>query len=319
MDEAKQAVNAALGEVKWLRKSQPSAFYIVGGAWRAIGRIAMARADHPIPILDHYTMQRAEMIDLCRFVEQQSVESLEGMDSVQKRRAPTLPFAALVLRKVLQKSGAPLVSVSSSGVREGALFAELSEQEREEDPLLLLCQHYAERLAPGDAVRRRQVYEFLSPLHEDETPRQARLRRAATKLTNIAGLFHPDTRGNEAAVSVLNMPFLSLDHPSRVALAAVLYQRHQSSPATFPPHLHTELIDEGDILWAQRTGLALRFVAEFDPIGSAILPHAGLRRDADRLTLLLPEAQAAFLGETPERRFEKLAAAYGLEPAVERI
>ncbi|MBB4659833.1 hypothetical protein [Parvularcula dongshanensis] len=314
--DAKKAVNAAIADVPWLKGLEPTTFYIVGGAWRALGRLAIMQTGHPISILDHFWLPAERAIELCRLVEQQSVESLASTPGVPSRRAPTLPFAAMVLRKIVSKSGAKRVAISSCGVREGSLYAELSPEERAEDPLVALSQHYAERLSPGGMERRRAIFDFLSPAFANETSRQARLRRAAAKLTNVAGLFHPDSRGNEAAVSVLNMPFISVDHPGRVALAAILFQRHTASEADFPAHLHTQLLDDDTLRWTRQVGLGLRFASDFDPVGRTVLPRARLSADQDTLRLELERGDRDYLGDSPRRRFEKFAGSLGLAPKV---
>ena len=308
-----------LDRAPWLTAGAPETFYVVGGAWRNLGRLAIEQTGHPLSMLDHFSVTKGRAIDLCRFTERQSVESLTGIPVVSKRRAPTLPYAAMVLRLILERAPVARVAVSACGVREGLLFEALDEETRALDPLFELARHFAGRLSPSGRLRRRAIFRFLTPLFATDGARRDRLRRAGTTLTGIAGLFHPDTRANEAAVSVLNMPFISVDHADRVALAAILYQRHTSAMADFPGHLHTELMDEDERAWTRRVGLALRFAADLEPVGRTLLSEAIIRRTDDRLVLTLPREQAAYLGESPERRFGKLAEALGAEPVVERV
>ena len=310
---------AQLDRAPWLAQGRPDTFYVVGGAWRALGRLAIAQDDHPLTMLDHFGVSRREAIDLCRFTERQSVGSLQSIPVVSKRRAPTLPYAAMVLRLVLERVEVRRVAVSSCGVREGMLFEALDAEVRALDPLFELARHFAGRLSPSGRLRRRAIFRFLTPLFAGDDARRDRLRRAATTLTGIAGLFHPDTRANEAAVSVLNMPFISLDHPGRVALAAILYQRHTSQPAEYPDHLHTRLLTEEERDWARRVGLALRFAADLEPVGRTVLSDAVIRRREDALVLSIPQEHAGYLGEAPMRRFERLAEAFGLTGEVERL
>ena len=321
MAGAKRAAREALSGLDWLGATDgqpaPRTFFVVGGAWRAIGRLAIARDDHPIRILDHYALSADRMVELCRLIERQSPETLAATPGVQSRRAPTLPYAAMILRKVVERSNAQRVAISSCGVREGSLFADLSADDRRTDPLIALCGHYAERLSPGSMARRRAIYGFLGPGFAGETHREARLRRAATKLANVAGLFHPDARANEAGVTVLNMPFISLTHEERVMLAAALYQRHTSSEADFPEHLHTRLLTADEADWARRVGLGLRFATDLDPVGTNALPKASLQVDGGALRLRLAEGDAAYLGDAPRRRFDRFAGALGLAPVVD--
>lgn len=319
MAGAEEFAKSELDRAAWLSDGAPDTFYVVGGAWRNLGRLAIDQGGHPLTMLDHFAVSGKSAVELCRFTERQSVQSLQSISAVSKRRAPTLPYAAMVLRLVLERTDVRRVAVSSCGVREGMLFEALDEEIRALDPLFELAKHFAGRLSPSGRLRRRAIYRFLTPLFADDTARRDRLRRAATTLTGIAGLFHPDTRANEAAVSVLNMPFISLDHADRVALAAILYQRHTSSMAEFPGHLHTELLDESDRAWTRRVGLALRFAADLEPVGRTLLSEAMVRTVEDKLVLSLAEEQSAYLGEAPERRFAKLAEALERTAVIERL
>src|SRR5690606_17726591 len=71
-------------------------FYAVGGAWRALGRIDMAFRNHPLGVLHHYEMSRAEVLKLVDVVRKQSKRSLERLEEAAAKRAETLPYAAAV-------------------------------------------------------------------------------------------------------------------------------------------------------------------------------------------------------------------------------
>ncbi len=65
-------------------------FYAVGGAWRALGRIDIGQRNHPLGVLQHYEMSRAEVLKLAEVVRRQSKKSLERLEDSAAKRAETL-------------------------------------------------------------------------------------------------------------------------------------------------------------------------------------------------------------------------------------
>lgn len=94
-------VEHALSRTKLLSK-RGGDFYAVGGAWRALGRIDMALTNHPLGVLHHHEMSRAQVLKVVDAVRKQSRRSLERLEEAAAKRAETLPYAAVVLEHVMQ-------------------------------------------------------------------------------------------------------------------------------------------------------------------------------------------------------------------------
>ena len=60
-DRVRKQVAQALGRTKLLNR-RGGDFYAVGGAWRALGRIDIALTNHPLGVLHHHEMNRAEVL-----------------------------------------------------------------------------------------------------------------------------------------------------------------------------------------------------------------------------------------------------------------
>jgi exopolyphosphatase/guanosine-5'-triphosphate,3'-diphosphate pyrophosphatase len=65
-----------------------------------------------------------------------SVVSLTGIPGISSRRAAMLPYAGLLLKRLMKKGKFNRVVFSAFGVREGAVFDTLPEGVRAVDPLL---------------------------------------------------------------------------------------------------------------------------------------------------------------------------------------
>ncbi|MCI5043744.1 MAG: Ppx/GppA family phosphatase, partial [Aquisalinus sp.] len=239
--ESEAHVEDVLSSLDWLISEEAGTLYAVGGAWRAIAKIHMAKSQYLLPILHQYEVVRADILSLCSLIERLGPLSLEKMPGVQKKRLNTLPHAAMVMRKVLEKSKAEKLVVSSGGVREGILFDGLSHEVRRQDPLLTMAREYARRYAPDPAFGE-AVFELINPLFTKENDREKRIRRAACIMCDLAALHHPDMRARHASALVLHSPLTGVDHQDRVALAAALYFRYRGKATSWPSHIPESLL-----------------------------------------------------------------------------
>ena len=120
-------------------------FYAVGGAWRALGRIDLKMRDHPLGVLHHYEMSLAEAIKLADVVRKQSRKSLERLEDAAAKRAESLPYAAVVLERVLARGKFNRVILSAFGLREGVLLDRMSKPALDMDPLIAAAEAVAGR------------------------------------------------------------------------------------------------------------------------------------------------------------------------------
>src|SRR5262249_37220538 len=89
-----------------LPASEGGALYLVGGAFRALARMHIAQTGYPLAIVHHYVLRREEARDLAGVVMAASRRVLERMPGAPAKRLADLPFAAVVLRRMLRATGA---------------------------------------------------------------------------------------------------------------------------------------------------------------------------------------------------------------------
>ncbi len=116
---ARALAEAELAGLNWLAEGQGRDLYAVGGAWRALARIHIAQTGYALNIVDHYAILREEARDLTAVIAGASRRVLERMPGAPRRRLDDLPYAAVVLRRVLRATGARRVVFSANGLREG--------------------------------------------------------------------------------------------------------------------------------------------------------------------------------------------------------
>ena len=99
----------------------------------------MALIDYPLHIVHQYEISAAAIRDTARLIARQSRSSLDKLPGVSKKRAETLPYAALVLEGLIDRLGLKRITMSAWGVREGLLFEALDGDCLATDPLLAGC------------------------------------------------------------------------------------------------------------------------------------------------------------------------------------
>ncbi|ADM09818.1 exopolyphosphatase [Parvularcula bermudensis HTCC2503] len=308
---AARYIEAQLGAVKWLRKSEARELHMVGGAWRALARVALNRRGHPLKTLDRFALSAAEMRSICHFVAKQSIENLEVMPAVQRRRAPTLPFAALVLDNVLTITGVERIETSSSGVREGILFSTLDEATHEEDPLLELARYFAIRFGDAQARDEEAMLTLLRQIMPGTERREERWQRAVIAMANLGLVFQADARPQQSAQTALTLPLRGIGHPGRVYIAAAIAARHGAGVDDFAAYLPVDLLDAEQAERAEITGAALRLFLTLAPADSRLLRDIRIEGDGKALRLIGPVAD--HWGRGPEKRLVRLADLCGAE------
>src|SRR5690606_30716452 len=172
--------------------------YSVGGTWRNIARLHMAQTHYPLHVLHHYKIRRTAARSLAALVSGLSAETVRDIPSIQKSRADTLPYGALVMDRLLKKSKARDVIISAFGLREGLICSKLEKHKRRRDPLIVACVDFARRYSRS-IEHEYELCDWTDQLFVrnglKETPEQERLRHAACFLADIGWRTHPNYRG----------------------------------------------------------------------------------------------------------------------------
>src|SRR6516164_3917835 len=313
---ARAIAEADLATVPWLAGGTGRDLYLVGGAWRALARIHMAQTGYPLQMVHHYTISREEARDLTGVIAGAGRRALERLPGLSRRRIDDLPYAAVVLRRVLRATGVRRVVFSASGLREGWFMQRMPEAIRRDDPLLAAGMELAARLG-RDPDLPPALLAWTDPLFAGESGEPRRLREAACWMSDIGSHDHPEFRAEQAFLRVLRQPGIGLDHHARAFLALVTAMRYEvDTDAGFlrPARL---LLDVSSAHRAEMLGVALRLAYTLSAGTPDLLAGTGLRISGARLILHLEEDSGVFAGESVLRRLDRLAQAVGLEAATE--
>jgi exopolyphosphatase / guanosine-5'-triphosphate,3'-diphosphate pyrophosphatase len=224
VEKAKKLIDAALsqGTPGSLRGKT---FYAVGGGWRALAKAHLQAVSAPVPVVHGYALTRDIARGFAKDILKSTPAKLRAMPGVVDRRARTLPAAAMMLDRTLKFLNPDRVVFSALGLREGFIYAQLSDRERYLDPLVEGAQLIGLPLARV-ADFAPALLPWTAPLFPNETPAERRLRVAVAALSDLAWRDHQDLRAEESFRRVLQFPFIGVSHADRAFLATALHARY---------------------------------------------------------------------------------------------
>jgi exopolyphosphatase/guanosine-5'-triphosphate,3'-diphosphate pyrophosphatase len=283
-------------------------FYMVGGSWRALARLDMALANHPLPITHQYCIETGRPAVLREVLKDKA--AIPDLGSVSISRFPTLPNAAMLLDALVGALNPGGLIVSAFGIREGLLFHELPKAERVLDPLIVAAREAGAGL--GRFAQHGDLLDaWIAPAFEDDA-RCARLRLASCLLADIAWAAHPDFRAERGIDMALHGNWVAIDAPGRVMLAQALYCNFGGG-RVLPYEAIAALATPAELKRATAWGYAMRLGQRLSGGVAAGLKHSRLVREGETLRLEVDEAARPLVGEIVERRMKSLAGALGLK------
>ncbi len=292
-------------------------FYAVGGAWRNLALLHMVRTGYPLHVVQQFEMTAEEAVETAGALVRQPRLVQELLPGVSKKRAETLPHAALVLEGVVERLGVRRVALSAYGLREGLIFDRMDAQARAADPLLEGCASLGGRqgLSPelGEALAR-----WLEPMWTARPgvfgrARGVVLMQAACRLADLGAALHPDHRGPLVFEQVLRAPVAGWTHAERAYLAQAVCSRYGVAWAP-EPELLLRVLGPDALSEARALGAALRLGCDLCGRSAPVLAGTRLALQDGRLELSAEAArQGLLLGEQIRKRLATLGEVMGVE------
>lgn len=294
-------------------------FYAVGGSFRAFARVHMELTGYPLLLLHGYTMTARDVRKLAKRFAEASDDIHSVARGVSQKRAPLLPYAALVLDELLRASDMQTLQVSAYGLREGRMFMASDGQHLPERVLLdgieLIGRLRADKRPFADALERflKPVIDALPPVF-DGGEMEALLVRASCRLSDIGAALHPEYRAQLSYDLVRHGPFAGVGHIERLFLACAAGRRY--SKGFKPPEADTALIGEDRSRRARQIGALMRLGAAFSGRTAELLSGASLRIEDGKLIFDPGEHEEAMVSDFVLRRLEQAAATLECEPVI---
>jgi exopolyphosphatase/guanosine-5'-triphosphate,3'-diphosphate pyrophosphatase len=310
---AQRFIDAELDAVDWLEERLRGAtLYAVGGAWRAVARVHMAHTDYPLRIVHGYGMDKREAREFGEMLISLSPSTLNQINAVSRKRADTLPWAALVMDKVLKVGKPEQVLYSAQGLREGFHFMQLDLGTRDRDPLLSVCMDtvsHERRFEDNTGV----MESWMAPIFPDDTPVIARLRHAACILSDLGWHEHPEYRAEQSMYRVLRMQWSVVDHMERAFLALVIFVRYGGGISDPLVEICQRLLSDEQVTNATAIGKALRLAWALTGSQGYLLSRSSMAFIDDRLTLTILDPASVPSMDRVERYAASLGRVLGRE------
>ncbi|GBR03482.1 Ppx/GppA family phosphatase [Acetobacter oeni] len=309
---AKAIADADLHGVQWLNEMRGKTLYLVGGAFRALARLEIARTNYPLNIVHYYTLTPQAARDMTGWLIQSNRRALERLPNAPRKRLDDVPFAATVLRRLIRRVEPEKIVFCVDGLREGWYATSVAPDLQALDPLETVSRGMCARLGRSDTLPDALI-SWTDSIFRSETPRQRRLRLAACRLSDVGSHDHPEYRAEQTYMRVLWVQGAGFDHQARASLALALAVRYEAEPDT-APYLRTSrsLLDDEAFTWAVTLGLALRLAYVLCGGTETLLDGTRLELTGSELCLHLTSARVAVRGDAVRRRLTRLAQAMKL-------
>jgi exopolyphosphatase / guanosine-5'-triphosphate,3'-diphosphate pyrophosphatase len=308
--DARAEIDALLAERLPSALAQP-VFYAVGGGWRALAHIHMARVGAPVSVAHGYAVEANALRAFAKRLWHRPTAKLAALPGVPLRRLPTLPAAALVMDRVLKRLAPERVVFSALGVREGWLYDQLPAAERYLDPLLEGAQAFGlpQARVPEFAPA---LVRWTDHLVAGESPAERRLRLAVCALSDIGWRDHRDVQAFECFDRLLQFPFIGVEHTERVFIATAIHARYSGELDDVRLSPAIGLLPADERRRAQILGRALLLGYRLSGSVPEILDNARLQIDRNRVRVEVGKRARVPDSEVVVDRLKLLASALGL-------
>ena len=304
------AMHDALGE-------QKDRLFLVGGSWRAIAKIDMARRGYPLHVLHEYRMTPKAVRETAKLIQKTSIDDLRAFAGVSSARIELAPHAVEVLREVVKTFKPRDIAISSYGIREGLLYEQMPQRLRDRDPLIEACA-FAERRDARVPGFGKVVYEFIAPLFRAARADRMRIIKAACLLHDVSWRAHPDYRAEDCFDNATRANLGGLKHSERVFLGLALMHRYSNKrEGTRFEDLHP-LIAPDEAHQAEVLGKAMRFAAMLWLTKDAQMGELRWFPKKKCLELRLSPDASPLFGEVAEARFLSLCDTLQAEPVIRK-
>jgi exopolyphosphatase/guanosine-5'-triphosphate,3'-diphosphate pyrophosphatase len=301
-------VHAALSAAGWLGAGKGLPLYLVGGSWRALGRLDMHLCSYPLPVIHQYAMPAASITRMGRTIAHVNKQWLRAVPGLSSGRAATLGDSAALLQALLKHIGCDHTIVSAFGLREGLLYGALDAATQDEDPLIVATRDEGQRHGRfpehGDLLDR-----WIAPLFGNDDAEMARLRHAACQLADVGWRANPEFRAERGVEIALHGNWVAIDARGRALMAQALFTSLGGGTNTPAPLAMLAPVD--DLKRAVTWGLAMRLGQRLSGGLAGPLQRSRMSENAETVTLHLGDADRALYGDAVERRHTALASGVG--------
>ncbi|WP_308719924.1 Ppx/GppA family phosphatase [Komagataeibacter xylinus] len=305
---ARTLVDEDLARVDWLEAVRGQDLYLVGGAFRALARMQIARTAYPLNIVHLYQLApdtAREMTDWILTANKRSIERLPG---VPRKRLDDAPFAATVLRRLMRHAQPNGLVFCVDGLREGWYMRNVAASVADNDPQDAVAREMCSMLGRSMQLPER-LADWTAPLFPDDDPVAGRLRAVACWLSDVGAHDHPEYRAEQTYLRILRLQGVGFTHQARAFLSLTLAVRYGADLSVAYLQPSRQLLDSAQFARAVALGQALRLAYTVSGGTEALLDGTRLEMAGGTLSLHFAPGRDVVQGESVRRRLERLGSA----------
>jgi len=320
VEKARQILDYEMKKSTSLKVMKDSNFYAVGGGFRALAKIHMARVNYSLNIIEHYSVKPARLMETIAAVPQMSKFEICKLSGATQKRAEIISFAALTLEAIIKNGKPSNIIFSAHGVREGMLFDKLKMECKGEDALIACCKDIMDHISPDYGSKCTEfgenIFEWMDGVFVDEDAKMARLRKAACILSKVAWAEHTSYRAEVAFKWVLNSEISAVTHSERMFLALALYHRYKSEEDDYTVRKALVFLNKKEIRTAKYIGLLMKLGYRLSGGTSDIITRSKMKVEDGCLKLNTGVDGIWLINEDMEKRLKKIAKEMGLKSVI---
>lgn len=201
--------------------------YLIGGAFRMIGRLYMDYSKYPLHNLHNFSLSYLEVDKYLNKLGEIDVNKLKFNNKMKVRNPENLPYACLMLRSLLEIFHPENIVISNYGLKEGVWFSKLSKEEQKKDIILERCKVAFNGLNSNEETEK--YIEILNNLIVNPNQQLSSLIEIAIILLNRSAHFRKNINKSFLLNYVLasDIPF---NHKQRAILALIFSFMYKRRP-----------------------------------------------------------------------------------------
>ncbi len=285
-DEAdKYLVQANVGKLL-----EDKILYAIGGSFRNLAKVHMARIKYPIDIVQCYECDAKDLLETCEYI----IKKPDSVDAygVAEERKISIPFAAKLMKLLIEKGKPSTIAFSTYGVREGVLFDLLDRQTKKLSALISGAIDMARQLTPSTLTQEMQdewvrfgfeLSHFLSSILGNVFDKK--VLDVACILSRIGWHEVRPYRAETAYRLILNSPLTELTHKERVVIAGSVFYRYIKPSAKTAQRDLKRMLGKADFETCQLVGRVMRTGYKLSGGVLGVLPRTHATVDKDKQVL----------------------------------
>ncbi len=266
-------IDGQLAEVPWLKNIDPDIQFIgVGGSFRNLATISKRLRRYALSIIHNYSVGNEEFNNIYDTIKVLPLDKRAKIKGLNEERADIFVSALAAMKSVLKISGLPNIVISSSGLREGIMFAYAMPSTMEK-PISDIVAHsvYTQLHYCDQNIKHCEKVCNLSILLYKQLRVLHKLPRMYVKVLRVAALMHDVgvrlkyyAHNKHSFYFILNSTLYGLSH-RELLLAAFVAQGHHANEFNMQEWVkYKDILHEEDLAAVMKLSVILRIAESLD-------------------------------------------------------